>query len=62
MLHVELSKAKAMERVGYMNAMLYLTFRDITIGATEFHFAGPNWDLSAGWGTPNALALARAIP
>lgn len=55
-------------RVGYLNPLLYqtravqATFRDVTSGSTPAHAAGPGWDFPTGWGAPDALGLALALP
>lgn len=60
--------AEGRPRVGFLNPTLYLdpavrgSFRDITVGETEFHAAGDGWDYPTGWGAPNASALAAALP
>jgi len=46
----------------YTNAALQATFRDITVGGTADHTAGPGWDYPTGWGAPNAEAIAATIP
>ena len=60
--------AKGAPVVGYLNPVLYqspdvqATFRDIVEGSTPKHAAGPGWDHPTGWGVPNALELAQALP
>lgn len=57
-----------MAPVGFFNHVLYdseavqATFHDVTEGGTDLFAAGPGWDAPTGWGTPNAAALASAIP
>ncbi len=54
--------------LGSLNQTLYTvpavqaTFRDITQGGTDMFSAGSGWDVPTGWGTPDALALAGAVP
>ena len=53
---------------GYLNLALYDSaqtqgvFRDITQGASGALNATVGWDEATGWGAPDALALAKAIP
>ncbi len=60
--------AQGLPVVGYLNPTLYgnaavrATFRDVVTGGTSFYQAGPGWDYPSGWGTPNATALAKALP
>ena len=55
-------------RMGFMNPNLYLdpavraSFRDVTLGGTAMHDAGPGWDFPTGWGAPRAKSLADAWP
>jgi kumamolisin len=54
--------------VGYLNSLLYTTpaikqgFKDITSGGPAGKLAKAGWDYPTGWGSPNALNLALAIP
>ena len=54
--------------MGYLNPVLYSdaavqgTFNDITYGGTAYYSAGAGWDYPTGWGSPNAAALADALP
>jgi kumamolisin len=60
--------ANGLSPVGFLNPTLYSTptvqstFNDVSIGATDLFAAGPGWDVVSGWGTPDAAALASAIP
>jgi kumamolisin len=54
--------------LGFLNPSLYDSsqnqgvFRDVTVGASGAYIAAPGWDFATGWGAPNALALAQALP
>jgi kumamolisin len=56
------------QNLGWLNPALYDPgqsqgiFRDITVGASGALQAAPGWDAATGWGAPDALALAKAIP
>ena len=61
-------RRQGLRRVGPANPALYAigaqpalgAFHDITLGNNYKHHAGPGWDYTTGWGTPDAAALARA--
>jgi kumamolisin len=36
-------------------------FHDVVRGGDRYHIAGPGWDYSTGWGTPDVYNLARDI-
>jgi kumamolisin len=64
----EYREDNGMAPVGFFNHVLYKSdavhsaFNDVTQGGTDLFAAGPGWDAPTGWGTPNAMALADAIP
>ncbi len=61
-------RAAGKPMTGFLNSTLYgdaavqRAFFDVTIGATAFHAAAPGWDYPTGWGAPDAVALAEALP
>jgi kumamolisin len=59
---------QGLPKLGYMNPVLYqdagvrASFRDVVLGGTDLHDAGPGWDMPTGWGAPRAKLLADAWP
>ncbi len=59
--------------MGFLNPFLYQTannvrpFHEVAEGdhgafaASRKHQAGPGWDACAGWGSPNGVALLKAL-
>jgi kumamolisin len=53
---------------GYLNPILYTdtgvqaAFHDVTSGGTRPYTADAGWDYPTGWGSPDAQALAAALP
>jgi kumamolisin len=51
--------------VGFVNPIMYTigssAFRDITSGNNDGYSAGKSWDACTGFGSPNGVALAKAL-
>jgi kumamolisin len=68
-LVAQYSKDQGTGELGYVNPVLYQLganpgknppFNDVIHGNNRAYSAGPGWDFTTGWGTPNAANLAQS--